>query len=178
MNVGKDRYKLIEECYNDVERYLNAFDLPQACIDEAIQETFVEAFSKAHTLRDESKVKNWIIRIAKSKGMKHKEKKKLADRVLCVFEEEKADMKCAESYSEDILSTLITRADDALLVDCLSKLADRERNVIILQYIYREKLIDIALIIGESLTNTKTISRRAKAKLKEYLIEGGYENGK
>ena len=72
----KKRYTLIEECYIDVVRYLKAFDLSDDDLQDAIQDTFVEAFSRANQLRDEEKVKHWIIKIAKSKGRKYKIKAK------------------------------------------------------------------------------------------------------
>ena len=64
----KKRYTMIEECYVDVVRYLRAFDLSEEDLQDAIQDTFVEAFSRADQLRDEEKVKHWIIKIARVKA--------------------------------------------------------------------------------------------------------------
>ena len=42
MSSIEDRYKLIEDCYDDVVRYLRKFDLGDD-YNDAVQDTFVEA---------------------------------------------------------------------------------------------------------------------------------------
>ena len=162
----------------DVAKYLRKFELTEEDYIAAIQETFVEAYSLAHTLRDESKVKGWIIKIARTRGLRPKTKKTILTTLECVFKEDVVQLESIQHCEDDVLSTLVKMADRKILFDAMMKLKEKERNVLILQYIHGEKLKDIAVMVGESLTNTKTISRRARAKLKEYLIDGGYENGR
>ena len=162
----------------DVAKYLRKFELTEEDYIEAIQETFVEAYSLAHTLRDESKVKGWIIKIARTRGLRRKTKKTILTTLECVFKEDVVQLESIQHCEDDVLSTLVKMADRQILFDAVMRLKGKERNVLILQYIHGEKLKDIAVMVGESLTNTKTISRRARAKLKEYLIDGGYENGR
>ena len=50
--------KLLEH-YNDVIHYLRAFNIDENLLDDAIQDTFVEALSSLDTLRDETKMKYW-----------------------------------------------------------------------------------------------------------------------
>lgn len=59
--------KLLEH-YNDVIHYLRAFNIDENLLDDAIQDTFVEALSSLDTLRDETKMKYWLIKIAKRVG--------------------------------------------------------------------------------------------------------------
>ena len=173
MSSIEDRYKLIEDCYDDVVRYLRKFDLGDD-YNDAVQDTFVEAYSKIRSLRDESKAKNWVIKIAKSKGLKYKKKQGLLIAFEYAFKEEIVKMDCSGTYKEDILKSIVKKEEDELLMEALGNLKDKERNALIHQYFYEEKVQDIADDIGESLTNTKTILRRARAKVKNYLIKGGY----
>lgn len=66
------------EYYNDVVHYLRAFNIDENLIDDAIQDTFVEALSSLDTLRDETKMKYWLIKIAKRVGSKYVTKCKKA----------------------------------------------------------------------------------------------------
>ncbi len=177
MSLIEDRYKLIEDCYEDVVSYLRAFGLEDE-LEDAVQDTFVEAISKARSLRDESKVKHWIIKIARSKGIRRIRKKGILATIECVFREDVVQLESANLYEDDALVSLIKEADQKLLVQALCSLKEKERKAVIHQCVYKEKIQDIAPAIGESLTNTKTILRRAKAKLKIYLINGGYYDGK
>ena len=174
----KKRYTLIEECYVDVVRYLKAFDLSDDDLQDAIQDTFVEAFSRANQLRDEEKVKHWIIKIAKSKGRKYKIKSEILVTIECAFREDVVQLSCQEAHEDDILTELIVKADMKDLIESIKSLNYKEQKALILQYVYGEKLKDIAIILGENLNNTKSISRRAKEKAREFLIDGGYEYGR
>lgn len=173
MSSIEERFKLIEDCYDDVARYLKKFDLGEDYSD-AVQDTFVEAYAKARTLRDESKVKNWVIKIARSKGLKLKRKKGLMVALEFVFKEELPPMEFANTYEEDALTTIVNKNDDELLIEAIGSLKDKERKALVHQYFYEEKVQEIAEDIGESLNNTKSILRRARAKVKKYLIKGGY----
>lgn len=174
----KKRYTLIEECYVDVVRYLKAFDLSDDDLQDAIQDTFVEAFSRANQLRDEEKVKHWIIKIAKSKGRKYKIKSEILVTIECAFREDVVQLNCQETHEDDVLTELIVKADMKDLIESIKSLNYKEQKALILQYVYGEKLKDIAIILGENLNNTKSISRRAKEKAREFLIDGGYEYGR
>ena len=174
----KKRYTLIEECYVDVVRYLKAFDLSDDDLQDAIQDTFVEAFSRASQLRDEEKVKHWIIKIAKSKGRKYKIKSEILVTIECAFREDVVQLNCQETHEDDVLTELIVKADMKDLIESIKSLNYKEQKALILQYVYGEKLKDIAIILGENLNNTKSISRRAKEKARKFLIDGGYEYGR
>lgn len=174
----RDRYEAIEACYYDVVRYLWKFGFDEDTFKDAVQETFVEAFSRATTLRDMDKARNWVIKIAKYTGLKYKRKKNSSQALECEFTEDVVQLSYRNTYEKDILKSVIEKEDSELLCESMGKLKDKERDTLVHQYIYEEKLKDIAPKINESLTNTKTISKRSKEKLKKLLLEGGYENGK
>lgn len=178
MISSKERYEAIEECYYEVVRYLWKFGFNEETFRDAVQETFVEAFSRAASLRDIDKTRNWMIKIARTVGLKYKKKNANYMTTECEFLEETAQLNHRNTYEKDILNLVIKKEDKELLYESMGKLKEKERKTLVHQYIYEEKLKDIAPIINESLTNTKTISKRSKEKLKKLLLQGGYEHGK
>lgn len=168
------RYKLIEDCYLDVVRYLRRFNLSKADLEDAIQDTMTDAFSYARDIRDESKVRHWIIKIAKTNGLRYKRKRNIFKTKECELKEDVLQLECANPTENDALKEIFRETDNACLYEALGSLKQKERDVLILQHVYKQKQKDIAKIIGESLTNTKTISHRAREKVRQKLIEGGY----
>ena len=162
--------------YQEVVLYLAKFGLERGDLKDAIDETFTTAFEKVGSLRDEALARNWLIKIAKSVGLKYKKKYKRETPI--TFIEEVKDFGGNEVWEEDVADQVIREADRELLIKCLAQLNEREYRIIMLQYNYDEKLKDIAQITGENLNTVKSISRRAKQKLKDLLMEGGYTHGK
>lgn len=175
LNHRKD---MLTSYYQEVVRYLGKFGLNRDDLKDAIHETYAIAFKNVIDLRDETKAKNWLMKIARSVGLKYKRNYENITIIECSFEEDMVQLDNETTYENDILEKIIMEADMELLRQCLRKLSEKERRVLSLQYEYDEKLQDIAIMIGENLNNTKSIARRAKLKLKDLLIDGGYEHGK
>ena len=170
------RRKLILTYYQDIVLYLSKFELSKEDLKDAIDETFITAYENVGSLRNEDSARNWLITIARHTGLKYKKVYKKEAPVS--FIEAITDCGANEVWEDDAAVEVIKKADSQLLKECLAKLNDKEYKVIVLQYKYDEKLKDIALILGENLNNVKSISKRAKEKLKKLLIEGGYTHGK
>ncbi len=82
------------EYYNDVVHYLRAFNIDENLLEDAIQDTFVEALSSLDTLRDETKMKYWLIKIAKRVGSKYVTKCKNVAIRECSFDEYVLQSRC------------------------------------------------------------------------------------
>ncbi|MBR5516851.1 MAG: sigma-70 family RNA polymerase sigma factor [Firmicutes bacterium] len=170
------RRKIILSYYQDIVHYLGKFGLEKEDLADAINETFITAFEKAGSVRNEEAIKVWLIKIAKHTGLRFKKKYKKEAPI--TFIESITDRLDDEIWQQDVADDMIREADGELLNKCLAQLNEKEYRVITLQYKYNEKLKDIALITGENINNVKSISKRAKDKLKRLLIEGGYTHGK
>lgn len=83
--------------------------------------------------------------------------------------------KSGEPVSESQLDDLIEKLDRQKLHEYIGRLKEKERKVIVLYYTYGYRLKEIAVMIRESETNTKSLSRRAKQKLKAMIEEGGLD---
>lgn len=178
MDANVNKKELIKSYYMEVYRYLCKFGFDKETLNDALQETFVEAYSHMDALRNEEKTKNWLIKIAKSVGIKYKKRCNKELEYEYGFEEDVVNLKYGNTYESDVLIKIILEADLVLLREAMLRLKPKERDTLILFYIYGEKLKDIAEILGESDSNTRTIAKRAKEKVREYLIEGGYEREK
>jgi len=168
-----DRRTLILSCYNQVRAYLSVFGINSAYLEDAVQDTMIEALSCMGKLKDVDKMKSWLLVIAKRVGLKYVVKTKTP--VECSLEECVETGREMEFVSDRQLYNCMQRLDNEELARIIREtLSEKEKKVIILYYVYDHKLKDIAEIIGETETNTRTLSARAKKKLKAKLEEGGY----
>ena len=81
-------------------------------------------------------------------------------------------MSSAEYEKE--LNNLVRALSTRELYSYINRLNEKERKVLLLYYVYGHKLKDIAAMLGESSNTVKSISRRAKIKLRTMLEEGGF----
>lgn len=177
IKTHEQKEKLLMSYYEDVVRYLSVFNIKRNFLEDAVQDTFVEAFTNLDKLKDEDKMKYWLLKIAKRVGMKYVVKNKNITIKECSFEEYVVQSRSnIGTFSDMQIEDLIECIDNRELYDYIEKLSEREQKILILYYVYGHKLKDIANITGESFTNVRSISRRAKLKLKVMLEEGGFHN--
>ena len=168
-----DKRTMILQYYSQVRAYLSVFGINSAYLDDAVQDTMIEAMSCMGNLRDPSKLKSWLLVIAKRIGLKYVVAEKSGNE--CSFEECVENGMETEFVSDRQLCSYMSRIDNEELARIINEtLSEKEKKVIILYYVYEHKLKEIAEMIGETETNTRTLSARAKKKLKAKLEEGGY----
>lgn len=171
-----DRKTLILSYYNPVKAYLSVFGINPAYLEDAVQDTMIEALSCMGKLKEVDKLKNWLLVIAKRVGLRYVTKAN--NTVECSLEECIEEGREVEFVSDCQLYNCIQRLDNEELARVINEtLSEKEKKVLLLYYVYDHKLKDIAEIIGETDTNTRTLSARAKKKLKVKLEEGGYHEG-
>lgn len=128
-------------------------------IDEAIQDTMIEAYKSLKKLRDFSKFKNWIIKILINKCNKIYRKKR------------KNDISIEEFDIKDSSISDINKLEDNLnfysLIGCLNY---EERIIVILYYMeeYSVKEIKDIIKMNENTINTHLYRARKKIKNKYY----------
>ena len=163
----KKRIEILLSYYSDVLHYLGAFNLTP---EDALQDTYIEAFTYIDKVRDESKLKFWLLKIAKRQGLKYLSKNKTKS------SNEQPLMECinfpevGSSYSSDKqINDLIRNMNREKLRELISRLSDKEQKVLVLYYDYGYRLKDIAIILKESDSNVRSISRRSKEKLRKMI---------
>ena len=66
-----ERERMLTSYYDEVFRYLSVFNIEKAFLEDAIQDTFVEAYANLDSLRDAEKMKYWLLKIAKRVGIRY-----------------------------------------------------------------------------------------------------------
>lgn len=166
--------ELLFSYYNDVVHYLSVFDIGMEDVEDAVQDTFIEALTYIDKLRDVAKMKFWLLKIAKRMGIKYAMKKKKKQMNESPLEEYEAIPESGSSAEIDKqLNDLIRRMNREELLHLLMRLSEKELKVVLLHFAYGYKLKDIAGLIGESDTNTRSISKRARDKLRAMAAKEG-----
>lgn len=177
IKTREEKEMLLISYYGDVFHYLSVFNIKRNFLEDAVQDTFVEAFTNLDKLRDVEKMKPWLLKIAKRVGTKYVIKNKNITIKECSFEEYVVQSKSKTGTHGDMqIESLVIDLDNRELYDYIEKLSEREQRILILYYVYGHTLKDIAEITGEKFANVRSVSRRAKLKLKVMLEEGGFRN--
>lgn len=163
----------ILKCYPHVLFYLRKFNIEEDLLQEAIKDTFVEAFLNMSKLKDPNKTKDWMFKIAKKAGLEHVRKSKNITIKECPFNNfvVKSRRRAKLLCNAEIIS-LIKNVENENLYIYISRLAENEEKVLLLYFLYGHSLKEVAVIIGESLDDTKSILRKASHKLREMLEKG------
>lgn len=169
--------ELLMTYYDDVVHYLSVFNIEKTFLEDAVQDTFVEAFGSLDNLRDVTKMKYWLLKIAKRVGTKYVVKCKNITIKECSFEEYVVKSDCnTATFGDKQLDDLIKKMDNEELYQYIDRLKEKEQSVLLLYYVYGHTLKEIAGLIGETNSNTKSLARRGRLKLKEMLEEGGFND--
>lgn len=156
-----------------VTRYLRTFDLGEGLLDDAVQETMINAWMHIDQLRDVSRMKWWVRSIAMNVGLKYVKmiKQKLSREISLETRLENVASEEEEAMLCQALSVYVEKADLGRIKELLSCLGKKEKNIILLQYVFQHSLKEVAKITGESYANTRKISSRAIAKMREYAAK-------
>ncbi len=164
--------------YEEVVRYLAFLGLDKDYLLDAVQEIYIDAFAGVHRLRDDDKLKYWLMKIAMRKGRRYQKKQNDSMKQHCSLDEYKPALVDESLYVEDAATPLMYKEDVEALNRSLRKLKDKERFALVMHYGEGIKAKDISAMLNENLNNTKSIIRRAKIKVREDLEKGGYNDGK
>lgn len=124
--------------------------------EDVIQEVFIKLIKQA-TFTDKKHMKSWIIRVTIN---------------LCKDLNKSAWYRKTEPLNEEIAFT----KEDREVLDELSKLSNDYRNVIYLYYFEKYTIAEIANILDKKENTISSQLTRARGKLKDILLEGGYVN--
>ena len=176
-NIWDDDQLLIQY-YKDVTRYLGVFHINKAYIEDAVQDTMVAALIGADSIRDKTKSKYWILTVAKRIGLKYFNMGQQEEARNCSYEEYMANRPEEMDFISDrqLFEKASLISDEYLLEVLETALSERERQVVLLYYVYQHRLKDIARIMKLPESTIRSISARAKKKLKVKLEEGGYRH--
>ena len=134
--------------------------------EDAVQETFVQAFRDLQTLRDPDKFKPWLMRIAYHRMQRIFRKRKY--RRLFFFTSNK-DTPLDEQAHAD--ATQEQRTELALLDNAFQQLSDEERACWILRYFENYQIKEIVRMTGLSRNTVKRRIAAAKSTVDRHFGE-------
>ena len=156
-----------------VTRYLRALGIKDDILDDVVQETMVDAWMHMNQLRDVSLMKSWVRTIAKNTGFRYT--KKIRRKQMWEFSLEAASESAAFKENEVGLCDELWRHVENMELERLDRLLnclnEREKNIVLLYYVFQHPFTEVAKIVGESYANTRKISSRAIEKMRKYAAK-------
>lgn len=131
---------------------------------DILQETFIKAYQNFFQFKRDSQLYTWLYRIASNEALQYLKKNTKLHRV-----EEQIDV-----YLEgEMASESIKSADEiqALLLDAIQKLPEKQRLVFSMRYYDDLPYEEISKIVDMSVSTLKTNYHYAKDKIEQYILK-------
>ena len=155
-------FEVLYERYNDrVYSFLRGLFKDEALAQEVVQESFMKVFEKRENLEQVTYFQAWIFQVAKNLYL-DKLKKKDALNFLS-YSEEDYEQRSIELTNPESLS--LEKHQKEVVQNCLQKLSDKQKEVLLLRIHGELKLEDIANQLEISLGAVKSTLLRAKKSL-------------
>ncbi len=174
--IDKEKLKLLCDKYGYAEEYLRLLGVPSSFRDDLLQETFIEAYTHLHQLKDMASIEPWLYKIAYRKMIKYTKKFKMKrehEQYLCAID----DQPVADDDSSDevVLYSLNYSICKEELYEMIYELGYPSSSIILLRFKLGFKLIEIAEQLGMNYNTVKSIEHRAMGKLKHKIEERSRE---
>ncbi|WP_369048727.1 RNA polymerase sigma factor [Tenacibaculum sp. UWU-22] len=129
--------------------------------EDIVQESFLTAFTKLDTYREEVTFGAWLKRIVINKSLTQLKKNNR-------YKEVKMEVVLSQEIEETTIE--YSKLEVKKVLDCINKLKDNYRLVITLHLIEGYDYEEIAQIMNYSNENVRTTISRAKKKIKQVLL--------
>lgn len=148
----------------------------RAQADDLTQETFIQAFKKLNTLKEDGKFQSWLFRIAQNQVyQEYRGKKPQVDSIDDEDGPELMDSQKMATSSGSPESQILASELRELVNQVINELPDKYREVFVLSALQRLSYQEICEIVGRSLASVKSDIHRARVqvrdKIKDYLGE-------
>lgn len=147
--------------------------------EELTQDTIIEALNSMKKFRKESNIKTWVVRIAINKckdHIKYHKRQKRAGVVLSLHEdiEGRFNREPVESHHPGV--QLEHKEDVNRLMKGIDSLSENQKTALILAKFDHQSQAEVAEQMGLSKKAVESLISRAKANLKQYLLEQDFNN--
>ena len=167
---NENDYSLLIDQYKD-----RAFSLLMGIVknredaEEALQDSFIKAFTALGSFRKDSKFSTWFYRIVYNTGISVISSKKRK------IEMEMGAIDDMPFLKDDDEIYSITDGAKEYLLEMVDKLPVRNSLVLILFYLDNFSLKDISEVLNLSIVNTKVLLHRSRNLLRELLLKHNYQ---
>lgn len=161
---------IFKEDYQRIFRYIMSMVRDTAEAEDLTQETFLRAYQRRDSLRDEGARTAWLYRIATHVCLDRL--RQYARRSPKESEADLDDIDVAEPDTPSLQQTLERDEMSECVQGYLNRLSDSYRAVILLHDMHELTAAEIAQLLGESLATIKIRLHRARRKLSMALGAG------
>jgi RNA polymerase sigma-70 factor, ECF subfamily len=156
--------------YQRIFRYIMSMVRDTAEAEDLTQETFLRAYRRHDSLRDEGAQTTWLYRIATNVCLDRL--RQYSRRAPNESETDLDQVDLADPDTPTLQKTIERDEMSACVQRYLNRLSDSYRAVILLHDMHDLTASEIARLLGESLDNVKIRLHRARVKLKNALEAG------
>lgn len=161
---------LFEGDYPRIFRYIVSMIRDVAEAEDLTQETFLRAYRRRDSLRDEGAQTAWLYRIATHVCLDRL--RQYARRAPMESDTDLDQVDVVEPDGPSLQQTIERNEMSGCVQDYLTRLPDNYRSVIMLHDMHELTAAEIAHLLGESLANVKIRLHRARIKLRAALNAG------
>lgn len=159
-------------CYKKVVSFLMRKGLNYEDAQDAAQDTYIEAISYIDSLHNHDCMESWLFAIARRVASKYFKKNRKRKDYEDSIEDYELDKSLALAISdEDKVDDALGISQKEILYNNILKLEEKEQKVIALYYVCNYGYREIADLLKLNHSTVRSISRRAKEKLRR-LMEG------
>ncbi len=163
--TAEDFISLLKPHYNSAAQYCRALFQGTGDAEDCLQDAIITAMQKIRTLRDEEKFRSWFFSIITRTFYAARKQQAKKEKLFAVFKAESADFPSV--YNDDQVSP-----KEAVLLEALNSLSEKERAAILLFEVGGFSLIEIQQIQSEkSLSAIKSRLSRTREKLRHKILE-------
>ena len=166
----KNAANIFQEDYQRIFRYIMSMVRDAAEAEDLTQDTFLRAYQRRDSLRDEGAQTAWLYRIATHVCLDRL--RQYARRSPKESQTELDEIDVAEPDTPSLQQTLERDEMSECVQSYLNRLSDSYRAVILLHDIHELTAAEIAQLLGESLATIKIRLHRARRKLSMALGVG------
>lgn len=140
----------------------------RADAEDLTQETFVSAFDKIHTLKENRKFQSWLYRIAQNKVYQRFRTRPPQHESIDAEEGLSAsDREHLESTLKDPESSVISKELQEVIQRVINSLPEKYREVFVLAAVHKLSYQEISEIVGRSLASVKSDIHRARLRVRD-----------
>lgn len=167
-----ENHEIFRDLKDDIERYLRTYHLDPYDLDEILQETIIIAWNKLDTLKDKDKLFIWTKKIAKNKLRRYRK-----------YQNSYADRHCslddfgvgADDEYGKLPEQLVYRETEPIenteIFQLIMELGEPDSTILILHDYYKENFREIAKTLNLNHSTVRSISKRAKDRLREKVFK-------
>jgi RNA polymerase sigma-70 factor (ECF subfamily) len=154
--------KLMDLYGDDLKRIAFLYVNDYFQCEDIVQEVFISAFNSFSSFRNEANYKTWLIRITINKCKDHQKRWSIRNMIYKPFTQLFMEDKSA-SVEEEFFQNVLSND----LLQALSKLSPKYKDILVLYYFQDMNIVEIAAILETKINTVKSRLARGREQLKK-----------